>query len=51
MRYLKPALVGLVGGLLLAGPVLTAEFIHAKRKAELEFSGIAARTRRGTTKG
>jgi hypothetical protein len=31
MRYLKPALVGLVGGLLLAGAVLTVEFIHAER--------------------
>lgn len=31
MRYLKPALVGLVGGLLLAAAVLTVEFIHAGR--------------------
>jgi hypothetical protein len=31
MRYLKPALVGLVGGLLLAAAVLTVEFIHARR--------------------
>ena len=31
MRYLKPALVGLVGGLLLAAAVITVEFIHAQR--------------------
>jgi hypothetical protein len=31
MRYLKPALVGLVGGVLLAAAVLTVEFIHAQR--------------------
>ena len=31
MRYLKPALVGLVGGFLLAGAVLTVESIHAQR--------------------
>jgi hypothetical protein len=30
VRYLKPALVGLVGGLLLAAAVLTVEFIHAQ---------------------
>ena len=33
MRYLKLALVGLVGGLLLAAVVLTVEFIHAERVA------------------
>jgi hypothetical protein len=31
MRYLKPALVGLAGGLLLAAAVSTVEFIHAQR--------------------
>ena len=31
MRYLKPALVGLVGGMLLAAAVLTVELIHAQR--------------------
>lgn len=31
MRYLKPALVGLVGGFLLAAVVLTVEVIHAQR--------------------
>jgi hypothetical protein len=31
MGYLKPALVGLVGGLLLAAAVSTVEFIHAQR--------------------
>jgi len=30
MRYLKPSLVGLVGGLLLAASVLTVEFIRAQ---------------------
>ena len=30
MRFLKPALVGLVGGLLLAAAVLAVEFIHAQ---------------------
>jgi hypothetical protein len=30
MRYLKPALVGLVGGLLLTVAVLTVEFIHSQ---------------------
>ena len=30
MRYLKLALVGLVGGLLLGTAVLTVEFIHAQ---------------------
>lgn len=33
MRYLKPALVGLVGGLLVVAAVLTVEFIHAERLA------------------
>lgn len=33
MRRLKAALVGLVGGLLLAAAVLTVEFIHAQRVA------------------
>ena len=33
MRHLKLALVGLVGGLLLAAAVLTVEFIHAERVA------------------
>ena len=31
MHYLKPALVGVVGGLLLAAAVSTVEFIHAQR--------------------
>ena len=31
MRFLKPALVGLAGGLLLAAAVMTVEFIHAQR--------------------
>jgi hypothetical protein len=31
MRYLKPALVGVLGGLLLAAAVLTVEFTHAQR--------------------
>jgi hypothetical protein len=31
MRYLKPALVGLVGGLLLGAAVLTVEIVHAQR--------------------
>lgn len=31
MRYVKPALAGLVGGLLLTAAVLTVEFIHSQR--------------------
>ena len=31
MHYLKPAIVGLVGGLLPAAAVFTVEFIHAQR--------------------
>ena len=47
MRYLKPALVGLVGGLLLAGPLLTLEFIHAQRAVASQIANCADMTEGG----
>lgn len=38
MRYLKRALVGLAGGLLLATTVLIVEFIHSWRVAALQIA-------------
>ena len=47
MRSLKPALVGLVGGLLLAGLVLTVEFIHAERVVASQTANCADMTAGG----
>jgi len=44
MRYLKLALVGLVGGLLLAVAVLTVEVIHAERVAASQTASCVAST-------
>ena len=47
MRYLKPALVGLAGGLLLAGAVLTVEFIHARRDVASQIANCVDMTAGG----
>ena len=47
MRYLKPALVGLVGGLLLAGAVLTVESIRAQRVVASQIANCVAMTAGG----
>ena len=44
MRYLKPALVGLVGGSLLAAAVLTVEVIHAHRDVASQRANCVDRT-------
>jgi len=41
VRYLKAALVGLVGGLLLAASVLTVEIIHAQRVVASQMANCA----------
>jgi hypothetical protein len=47
MRYLKPVLVGLVGGLLLAGAVLTVESIRAQRVVASQIANCVAMTAGG----
>ena len=44
MRYLKPALAGLAGGLLLAAAVLTVEFIHAQRVVASQMANCVDQT-------
>jgi hypothetical protein len=47
MRYLKPVLVGLVGGLLLAGAVLIVESIHAQRAVASQIANCVDMTAGG----
>ena len=46
MRYLKPVLVGLFGGLLLAAVVLIVEAIHAQRVVASQLANCADVTER-----
>ena len=48
MRYLKLALVGVVGGLLLGAVVLTVESIHAQRVVASQIANCVDMTAGGT---
>jgi len=48
MRYLKPALIGVTGGLLLGGAVLTLDFIHAQRVVASQIANCVDMTAGGT---
>jgi hypothetical protein len=48
VRYLKPALVGLAGGLLLAAAVLTVESIHAQRVVASQIANCVDMTAGGS---